>query len=127
MRTSTRRSDPQYRLNPPISSQRYLAWSMRFLRLSQTCCPCRPSFVILFPVYPAAFKFFNFEASGYHGFIASLSSSDKRLERHSKGSVMPIKETVVVERELHVAPCIERSAEHTSELQSLMRSSYAVF
>src|SRR3546814_19744141 len=80
---------------------------MRFLRLSQTCCPCRPSFVILFPVYPAAFKFFNFEASGYHGFIASLSSSDKRLERHSKGSVMQIKETVVVERELHVAPCFE--------------------
>src|SRR3546814_8346214 len=71
---------------------------------------------------------------------------------------MQIKETVVVERELHVAPCIEcghedihlsdsnyssfnvgggkckncnhqstRSEEHTSELQSLMRISYAVF
>src|SRR3546814_18164864 len=107
MRTSTRRSDPQYRLNPPISSQRYLAWSMRFLRLSHTCCPCRPSFVILFPVYPATFKFFNFEASGYHGFIASLSSSDKWLERLSNGSVMTIKENDVLKRELHVVLCIE--------------------
>src|SRR3546814_5597262 len=48
--------------------------------------------------------------------------------RHERFYVVDVNTTFVIKRHLHgLLRLVERSEEHTSELQSLMRISYAVF
>src|SRR3546814_4820122 len=53
-----------------------------------------------------------------HGFSVD---GDRAVSKHAFGQIL------FVEMDCHEIPLSSRSEEHTSELQSLMRSSYAVF
>src|SRR3546814_8189538 len=66
------------------------------------------------------------------GVIAALVSAlailvvDPRVHDHLAGRVVAEEQPVLLEK-LRAEPMLVRSEEHTSELQSLMRISYAVF
>src|SRR3546814_9138564 len=69
------------------------------------------------------------------GFARRLAPGDSPALRYLTAAVFPIyilHQTAIVVfahnlKPLTIAPIVERSEEHTSELQSLMRISYAVF
>src|SRR3546814_2551021 len=62
--------------------------------------------------------------------VSSTVGLHERLDtnvRKTGGDRMPERQTVLANQPQHHAPVRMRSEEHTSELQSLMRISYAVF
>src|SRR3546814_10001032 len=79
-----------------------------------------------FPLF-IPLSFFEKEAHHVDGFAKEMAVvTHHRLIADGKGKLVPDPEATL-EEPLIVRPTSERSEEHTSELQSLMRISYAVF
>src|SRR3546814_2629432 len=62
-----------------------------------------------------------------HARLGRRLAIDADAEEGVRGGLVDMAEVVLVQRQPQAEPVAERSEEHTSELQSLMRISYAVF
>src|SRR3546814_7828896 len=82
----------------------------------------------------AAYLRAMYDRFGYPGLFAAYNAGPARYERHLRtGQALPaetrdyIAQLAKVPATPSMPPAVLRSEEHTSELQSLMRISYAVF